>query len=120
MSTINPMAKRKETHNDLQSTTKKTTNYWGTDKSGRTQPILCHMLNCKTKQKYNDKSLRWYKVWLVTDTNIVVEIIKKHVGTYFYFRYRKKNKQQKRQPDKVLFIGKLMSHVFKVSILCDI
>jgi hypothetical protein len=25
-------------------------NYWGTDKSGRTQPILCHMLNFKTEQ----------------------------------------------------------------------
>ena len=87
-------------------------------------PIRCHMLNCKTKQKYNDKSWLWYKVWLVADTNIVMEIIKQHVGTYFYFSYRKKNRQQRRQTvrksDSVSYIGKLMSHVFKVSLLCDI
>jgi len=63
-------------------------------------------------------------VWLVADTNIVVEIIKKHVGTYFYFRYRKKNRKQRRQTVRkfgnVLYSGKLMSHVFKVSLLCDI
>ena len=32
-------------------------------------PIRCQMLNCKTKQKYNDKSWLWYKVWLVADTD---------------------------------------------------
>jgi hypothetical protein len=38
---------------------------------GWTPPNLCHMLNSKTKEKYNEKSLLWYTVWLVTDTNIV-------------------------------------------------
>jgi hypothetical protein len=67
------------------------------------------MLNCKTKQNYN---------------NIVMEIIKQHVGTYFYFRYRKKNSQQRRQTGgefyNASYTGKLMSHVFNVSLLCDI
>jgi len=82
------------------------------------------MLICKTKQKCNDKGWLWYKEGLVADTNNVVKIIKKHVGTYFYFRYRQKNIQQIRQTGRefynVLFKGKLMSHVFKVSLLCDI
>jgi hypothetical protein len=63
-------------------------------------------------------------VWLVADTDIVVEIIKKHVGAYFYFRYRKKNSQQRRQTVgefyNVSYSGKFMSLVFKVSLLCDI
>ena len=42
---------------------------------GWTQPILCHMLNSKTKKKYNAKNLLWNKVWLATDTNIVEEIL---------------------------------------------
>ena len=63
-------------------------------------------------------------MWLVADTNIVMEIIKQHVGTYFYFSYRKKNRQQRRQTgrevDDASHTGKLMSHVFNISLLCDI
>jgi hypothetical protein len=53
------------------------------------------MLNSKTKQKYNDKNLLWYKVWLATDTNIVEEILelKQNIRVYFYLRYRRKKQQ---------------------------
>ena len=63
---------------------------------GWTRPILCHMLNSKTKKKYNAKNLLWYKVWLATDTNIVEEILelKQYIRVYFYLRYRRKKKQQ--------------------------
>jgi len=55
------------------------------------------MLNSKTKQKYNDKSLLWYRVWLVTDTNIVEEILelKQNISLFFILdiEERKNNKR---------------------------
>jgi hypothetical protein len=49
-------------------------------------------------------------VWFVADTDIVVEIIKKHVGNYFYFRYRKKRRQTVREFDNDSHSGKVITH----------
>ena len=68
---------------------------------GWTQPIRCHMLNSKTKQKYNDKNLLWYKVWLATDTNIVEEILELKQNIMFMFildiEERKNNRNAQRK-----------------------
>ena len=72
-----------------------------------TQPITCHLLNSKTKEKYNDKS--WLK-HCGRDN-------KTNVRAYFYNRYRKKKRQQRRQTYEIVTFANQNSTIGKL-ILC--